>query len=104
MAKSLYQINLDYNKALQQAAELEAIARELKNLGDSEFHSCLEQVAANWKGDNAQAYIKKGQRLKTQMLTSATELNNAAKTIRSIAKRTRQADRNAYFIALSSGN
>ena len=104
MAKSLYQINLDYNKALQQAAELEAIARELKNLADSEFHTCLEHVAANWKGDNAQEYIKKGQRLKSQMLTSATELNSVAKTIRSIAKRTRQADRNAYFIALSSGN
>ena len=58
MAKSLYQINLDYNKALQQAAELEAIARELKNLADSEFHSCLEQVAANWKGDNAQGGLK----------------------------------------------
>ena len=101
--KSLAQINLDYQKAIRQADELDAVARDLDSLANNDFQGCLRNVSANWKGENSQAYIRKGNKLKSDINKSATQLRRVASTIRVIARNTRQADINARNIALLSG-
>ncbi len=101
--KSLTQINLDYAKAMRQADELDRVASDLDKLADSEFQGCLQNISSNWKGVNAQNYIKKGNKLKGDINKSAQQLRKVASTIRKIAERTRAADLAARAIALSSG-
>ena len=101
--KSMTQINLDYAKAMRQAEQLEAVAHDLDSLANNDFQGCLHNVSANWKGESAQAYVRKGNKLKGDINTSANQLRQIASTIRRIAKRTRQADINARNIALSRG-
>lgn len=101
--KTILEINLDYAKAIRQAEQLEAIARNLGTLADSEFQGCLQRISTNWKGENASAYIAKGQKLKGDMNKTAEQLNKAAGAIRNIARRTKEADIAAMNIALSSG-
>ena len=101
--KTLFEINLNYSKAINQAEQLEGAARDLKNLANNDFQGCLDSIAVDWKGENARAYINKGIKLKDDIEKSAAGLEKAAKTIRNIAERTRDADINARNIALSSG-
>jgi len=101
--KSLFEINLDYAKAIRQAEQLEAVASELTSLAGNDFQGCLNNIANNWKGENSQAYIRKGTKLKGDMENSAKQLRMVARTIRNIAERTRRADLAARAIALASG-
>lgn len=101
--KSLQQIDLDYAKAIHQAEQLEGTARDLDLLANNDFQGCLHKVAAGWKGENSQAYIRKGNKLKSDINKSAAQLRKAANAVRMIAKNTREADINARNIALSSG-
>lgn len=103
MAKSIGVIRLEYNKAIRQAEELERVASELRNLANSDLDGCLGRISTNWTGVNATEYVRKGRKLKQKMLDSATNLTKVARTIRTIAKNTRDADLRAREIALSSG-
>ena len=98
------EINLNYSRAVRQAEWLEGRARELENLANTDFQECLANIEANWKGENARIFIGKGNKLKGDLEKSADQLGRVAKSIRSAAKRTREADIAARNIALSSGS
>ena len=90
--KTLDEINLNYSRAIRQAERLEGRAGELKELANGDFQGCLTGIAANWEGENARAGIRKGEKLKGDLEKSAGQLEMVAKAIRSVAKRTREAD------------
>jgi len=62
--KTLDEINLNYSRAIRQAERLEGRAGELKELANGDFQGCLTGIAANWEGENARAFIRKGEKLK----------------------------------------
>ncbi len=99
MANSMYTIEMDFANARRQAEELEQIARHLDTLINSEYMSCFHGIAASWRGENADAFCKKGTAVGEHILRSATDLKNAAQTIRKIAENTYHAEKRILEIA-----
>lgn len=99
MAKDLGTIYYDYEKAKEQAAELERIAKELEQVANNEFNTALTGIYNAWKSDTAPAYIKKGKQVKEQLEKRASEIKKTASTIRSIAQNVYNADMHAYRLA-----
>lgn len=96
---TLNEIYFNYNKAINQAQELENISKQLKNATNNTMEDILNDVHATWKSDSTPQYIKKGQKVEDDIRTTATNLTNIAQTIRTIALRIRNAELNAWRIA-----
>ena len=54
-------ITFNFNRAMQQARELDEIAANLSNLATSDFEGTLQNISMNWKGENARKYLIKGE-------------------------------------------
>lgn len=101
MAKTMQAIEMDFQNAKRQAEELEQTAHNLSMLVDNHFQQCIAATAANWKGDNAAAFCKKGYLVGNHIKDSADSLRNIAAVMRQIAENTYQAEKNNYEIAKS---
>lgn len=97
--KSDSEIKYDFAQANAKADELEQVAKKLKRLAQSDLEESLQILANAWHGEAAEVYIGKGSRLKERILLNADKLDSTAKTIRSTAKRTYDAEMRAYRIA-----
>lgn len=92
-------IQLNYQKAIRQANQLEELADDLRNIANRNVDNALDQVAANWKGDSANMFLQKGNKAKNDLLSSARQLSNTAKAIRKAAENVRRAEIEAKRIA-----
>lgn len=99
MAKTMDMIEMDFQNARRQAGELEEIAQSLHMLAEQGIQSCMAGIAANWKGDNAAAFCKKGTIVESNIRQTAQELKNAAEVIRQMAQNTYQAEKANYETA-----
>lgn len=99
--KSLTTIRMDFSNAKKQAAELEEIAANMKTLANGDLTDSLDTLSSAWKGDSATAYCGKGESLRAKILASARNLESIAATIRSVAKRTYDAELKAYQLAMA---
>lgn len=97
--KSLLSIEFDFRQAIRRAEELEEIAGDLKKMADEELETSLQSLSTAWKGEAAEAYLTKGSGLKNKILKSSDDLKKTATAIRSVAKRTHDAEMTAYRIA-----
>mgnify|MGYP003292541133 CR=1 FL=1 len=98
--KSLFSIEFDFQQAIKRAEELEDIAADMRKLADEELETSLQSLSVAWKGEAANAYLNKGTRLRDKILKSASDLIKTASTIRRVAKRTYDAEKRAYQIAM----
>ena len=94
-----WQITMDFNSAKSKASELERIAADLKRLANTDLDGTMTNLSSDWKGDNATAYIRKGQNLKEQIQRTAASLEKTASTIRSIAQNIYDTEMEAVRIA-----
>lgn len=97
--KSLFSIEFDFQQATKRAEELEEIAADMNKLANEDLESSMQSLSTAWKGEAATAYLEKGSMLKEKILKSSSDLKKAASTIRSVAKRTYNAEMTAYTIA-----
>lgn len=96
---SLNEIYFNYNKAISQAKELEEISKKMKNTANNTMEDILNDVHAAWKSDSTPMYIKKGQKVENDIRITSTNLNQIAQAIRTIARRVRDAELEAWRIA-----
>lgn len=99
MAKSMYDINMDFSKANTQASQLETIAKDLETLAKSSLEDCMTAVKTNWTGSSSASYVQKGEKLQESIKQSAKNLRTIAGTIRQIASKTYAAEKAAYELA-----
>ena len=99
MAKSAFEIRMDYDRAVRQANSLEEIARDLRNTANRDLQDCVSQISYNWTGTNSSAYVRKCGILKSNILKTSENLDKTADTIRKIAKNTYNAEMNALRLA-----
>lgn len=99
MAKTLDTIEMDFRNAARHADELEQVAQNLHMLADNDIQACLLAVAANWKGENAAAFCKKGAIVENHIKNSAADLKNAAEMLRELARNLYDAEKKNYKIA-----
>lgn len=76
----------DYKAACGQAGELEQVASNIKKMANDNLSRNLQDLSNYWQGSNAEAYLKKGTQLHTDMKATAKELEDIASAIRTIAK------------------
>lgn len=93
-------IEFNYRRTLAQADSIDVIANSLKKLSEKEFQDTLQNLSANWKGENASLYLSKGNLLQEKMNTTVKELSSVASNIRTIAERIRNAELAALALAL----
>lgn len=93
-------IEFDFRKAMNDANKIDAIANDLSNVSQRKFGAALQNISANWKGENASIYLNKGGRLQGRMNGTAAELHNIASDIRRVARRIYLAEKAALEIAL----
>lgn len=99
MAKTMYTIQMNFQRAKSQADKLERIARDLSRVADNDMSGCMRDVSANWKGENAKIYVNKGYAVAENIRSIASGLNQAAATVRTIAQNTYNAERRALELA-----
>ncbi|MGN0290471.1 MAG: WXG100 family type VII secretion target [Lachnospiraceae bacterium] len=99
MAKTLYTIKMDFNKAKNQADQLENIAKNIQSLANNKLEDCLNGVKANWKGDNANSYVKKGVKVENNLKSVADSLMKVSSTMRQMADNTYKAEKEALELA-----
>lgn len=80
--KTKSQIEMDFERAVNQAMELEEISKELSQLASAHVAGAMEMLSFNWKGDNADKFMKNGKLLTGEMLDTADDLIKVAKNIR----------------------
>ena len=96
---SLSEIYFNYNQAIEQAKQLDGIATRLAAAASKDMEGLLNDVSSAWKSDSTSQYLKKGRQVEEDMCTTAENLKKIATTIRTIAKRIRDAELDAWRIA-----
>ena len=94
-----YQININFKEAMRKADRLEEIADNIKNMADSDLEREMNAIRANWKGENAENYLRKTDTVRGKMRKTADNLKKIARTIRTIATNTYNAEMRALEIA-----
>lgn len=92
-------IEWNYIQAKRQADKLSEQADRLRQLSRGEMAETLNLLAGNWKGDSADAYIHKGNKMQRELCSLAEELRRTAEVIRSSAERTYRAEMEARELA-----
>lgn len=85
-------IEFNYGKAISQANRLDGVASDMKRLANNSMSGSLRDVNAAWTGENATAYIQKGNILREQIDETAAELQQIAESIKKVAERMKQAE------------
>lgn len=92
VAQSRHQIQLNYRKTLQQASALEELADKIDGLKRGTIDESMGSIASSWKGDTADKYNKKGNRLGELVKYHSGELRRTANTLRRTAENTYRAE------------
>lgn len=92
-------IEMNFQRANQQASELEEIAGELKTIANQKMTDSMGKVSSSWRSENATKYLRKAGTVQGNIKRISTELQSAATTIRSIAKITHDAELHALELA-----
>lgn len=98
MAKSRYQIHLDYQKAKSQAGKLEEAAKMIRQ-ESNRMESCRADVRHAWEGDNATRFTGKLGIVSGDLGKIAAQLEKTAMVIRKNAKRIYDAEMEAKRLA-----
>lgn len=83
-----FELYCDYIAARRQANELDNIARKLRSIANSYLPQTNDKLNGNWNGTASEAFLSKQNRRLGQIEAQANSLQQAADTIRRIAKRT----------------
>lgn len=92
-------IEFDFQQARSQADRLDSIADHLGSLAKDKLGNSMQMLAQNWKGENANAYLSKGNAMQGSISSSASELHGIASDIRTIAQNIYNAEMAALEIA-----
>lgn len=85
-------IEMDFRQAMAQADKVDDVANTLSGVSGKQLGGTLHDLAAGWKGENANAYLAKGARLQNKINDSSGELHEIASMIRRIARRIYEAE------------
>ena len=99
MEQSEQRILMNFQEANRQAGRLEEIAEDISRTADRDLENEIQKISLNWKGENAQAFTKKASTMQDKTRRNAKDLKQIAKTIRTIAKNTYDAEMRAMEIA-----
>lgn len=92
-------IIFNFNQAKSQADKLDSIADRMATIGNSDLDGTMQNIFVNWKGESASLYLRKGNELERDIVSTANALHNIAAQIRAVAERIYRAEMAALEIA-----
>ncbi|MBE5932626.1 MAG: WXG100 family type VII secretion target [Lachnospiraceae bacterium] len=98
MALSEYTINFNYNQAIQKAAEIESVTKDL-DAAINELNSAISTLKGNWEGMNSQAFVAKCIKEREKIQDTRDDVKKTADAIRKIAAEIKEAELRALAIA-----
>ncbi len=96
--KTQQQIQFDHTLALSQVKQLESLSGGMENVTRS-VNLAMQELSSAWKGENASAYLRKGEQVKNNIARIAADMQTIAEEIRATANRVYQTELNAVRIA-----
>ena len=103
MAKSMWTITFNYNKAVNQASKLDEISRKIKRERNN-LNDCKRLLSSVWKSDNSDAYMRKVMKVEDELAQIERELNNASRVVNTNARNTYNTEKRALEIASKKKN
>ena len=85
MTRSKTEIDIEFNRALEQADELEELSCKLCNISNTRLEGALTLLTKAWKGQNAAEYMRNTGVLRDRLYDSADILKDTAQMIRRTA-------------------
>lgn len=98
MAKTMYSIALDFNKAKNQATKLEQAANKI-NRQRARLLDEKQKISRNWKSDSSDTYLRKLSVVESELADTERKLRNTATAIRTVASNTYYAEKTAITLA-----
>lgn len=99
MAKTAFQIQMEYNNAKKQAKRLREIANNINKSATDDLMSNMDQLGSAWKSDTSNQFRQKGQKVSNNLVNVARNFRQAADTIERIAINTYNAEMRALEVA-----
>lgn len=93
--KTKQEIEMDFTRAIDQAAELEKLAVDLSRIANSGVESALLVVKNCWKGSASESMNYEGQKAMTDLYRTADDLMRVARNIRATADIVYKAEKSA---------
>ena len=92
-------IFIDFAQARREADEIEELAVQMREKIAVDFRESMEAVAGCWKGENASAYLRKGEAMQEHLVQTARDIQAVADSVRSTARFLYEAEEKARQIA-----
>lgn len=96
---SAKQIHINFEEALAVARQLEDLSADMERNVSRSMGDSMQDLSAAWKGESANAYLRKAEQLKGNVSTTSTNLREIAEDIRTTARQLKQAEMKAICIA-----
>lgn len=96
---SLFTINMNYRRGIEQANKLNELAIQLKKESDRQLEETINDISLNWQGENAQAYLVKCRKMQENLRKNAKQLKEASETVRKIVQNIYETEMRNYRIA-----
>lgn len=75
-------LRFDTEKAREQAAQIEQIAEELRQLTVNDYGQAVQGISVSWRGAGADIYRRKAGELQGQLERTARELGQLSQSVR----------------------
>ena len=94
MEKNSFMIQMDFFNVNQQAEQLDVISRKLLQ-AKNKLNQVRTKIPTAWRGDNADAYLRKMEIQINETERIAASLQKVAEVVRGVAKQTYEAENEA---------
>ena len=92
-------LKFDFNKANTQIQELEEIASEIDQLADTDYENLMQQMRSAWKGNAADAYIRKASQVQERIKKTSQDIKKTSEVYANAVKRVQAAEEKVKEIA-----
>lgn len=94
------EVFIDFQQVIAQARQIETLAETLRQESEGNVANALAELSGAWKGDAADAYLKKGTRFQDELTKTANDLSGTAVVIKEIAKALYDAEQRAAELGI----
>ena len=92
-------LKFDFNKVNAQIQELEEIASEIDQLADTDYENLMQQMRSAWKGNAADAYIRKASQVQERIKKTSQDIKKTSEVYANAVKRVQAAEEKVKEIA-----
>ncbi|UNC91120.1 WXG100 family type VII secretion target [Candidatus Contubernalis alkaliaceticus] len=88
-------INFNYNKAINQSREVDAVASEMLTTANTQLQAAINSIGACWRGDASEQFLHYCHSTQVDIRTQANKLQDLAARIRTVARIIAEAEERA---------